>query len=83
MTITAVGEVPDFFEFHRSVMAQIGNRGPGVRIGQFVFNKLHDVRPDVANALRTTTMDPFHWNNLAWSEMKGMFWDRVIDLWEI
>ena len=33
-----------------------------LRVGQIYFNKLYDVRPDVANRLRGSKIDPFFKN---------------------
>ncbi len=33
---------------------------PGWREGQCFFNALHTLRPDLANKIRGTRMDPFH-----------------------
>lgn len=33
---------------------------PAWRAGQYVFNVLHAVRPDLAEAVRGTALDPFH-----------------------
>lgn len=79
---TAVAEVPDFFEVYNKIMASTPFRPQGWRTGQYVFNALHGFRPDVANKIRTTLLDPFHWDVPTWRERQGQFWDRVIDLWE-
>lgn len=36
---------------------------PAQRRGQALFNHLHDVRPDLANQLRGTDLDPFYDNS--------------------
>jgi hypothetical protein len=33
---------------------------PEWRVGQTFFNVLYDLRPDCANAIRGTALDPFH-----------------------
>lgn len=39
----------------------LGVRCPdGQRRGQFIFNALNDVRPDLVDAIRGTELDPFH-----------------------
>lgn len=35
---------------------------PSIRYGQIYFNLLHAARPDIANELRGSTLDPFHSN---------------------
>lgn len=49
-----------------------------VRYGQFFFNELLEVRPDIAEKLRGTVMDPFQRNNVPPQvhEFVEELWDR-------
>jgi hypothetical protein len=77
-----VAEVPDFFKFYEAMQQSIPHRPKGFRIGQYVFNCLDQLRPDVADKIRTTLADPFHWSEHKWKTDQGRFWDVVIDQWE-
>lgn len=46
------------------------------RVGQWWFNRLHDVRPDVANEIRGSLTDPFHRDDIL-----NAFHLRIIELW--
>ena len=46
-------------ELYHKVGVAMANHEP-LRFGQIVFNYLEDVRPDLANKIRATEMDPFH-----------------------
>ena len=46
-------------EFVRLVHTTFPNDGD-IRWGQHWFNVLHNVRPDLANEIRGTVMDPFY-----------------------
>lgn len=48
-----------FNDFMSYVQREAG-RNKDWRAGQTYFNLLHDVRPDLANQIRATRMDPFH-----------------------
>lgn len=85
-----VAEVPDFFETYERITRSIPTRSNDYRIGQYVFNQLYKIRPDVANKIRGTIADPYYWDDADWREASNrgqagrvyMFWYRVIDLWE-
>jgi hypothetical protein len=36
-----------------------------IRYGQHWFNRLYEVRPDLAGAIRGTRLDPFHEDNVS------------------
>lgn len=38
---------------------------PSYRWGQALFNVLHSMRPELADEIRGTTMDPFHRDDMA------------------
>lgn len=46
-------------EFYAAV-TDYREKYPEQRAGQALFNVLHDVRPDISEAIRGTSMDPFH-----------------------
>ena len=50
---------------------------PSYRNGQALFNVLYDVRPDLAEQVRGTHLDPFYDNGLV-----GEFLDFVAANWE-
>jgi hypothetical protein len=52
-------------------------RHPEYRYGQACFNTLHNVRPDISERLRSTSVDPFYDDQIA-----GEFLLAVYDLWE-
>lgn len=80
MPKTAVAEVPDFFEFYQSWSASF--QPSSQRRGQYAFNYLYEIRPDVADQIRGSLLDPFHWSDYDWKMRKDKFWNRVMDLWE-
>jgi hypothetical protein len=41
----------------------IALRGPGIRVGQAWFNELYRLRPDLADQIRATNIDPFFSND--------------------
>lgn len=45
-------------------VAAYQRRNPRQRMGQALFNVLHDERPEYANAIRGTELDPFHSTSL-------------------
>lgn len=47
------------------LLSYYGTKTPQqLRRGQFLFNELHAVRPDLANSIRATDVDPFYRNDL-------------------
>jgi hypothetical protein len=51
-------------EFHDYLAGVTTGRPPGWRAGQWYFNALADVRPDLAERVRGTALDPFHRDDL-------------------
>lgn len=46
------------------------------RYGQFYFNMLYKVRPDVADKIRATPLDPFYWDEVSLETERA-----VIEYW--
>ena len=42
------------------VAGRTRSENPDLRHGQSLFNALHDLRPDLANKVRGTALDPFY-----------------------
>jgi hypothetical protein len=47
------------------------------RYGQWLFNELYDVKPELANSIRGTMVDPFYHDNRT-----PEFWCALILKWE-
>jgi len=47
-----------------------------IRYGQYLFNSLNAIRPDIANKIRGTYSDPFYLD-----QRIGRFWLKVHELW--
>jgi hypothetical protein len=63
-----------YHEFMMSVLKS--HRADDIRPGQQAFNMLHNVRPDIADALYGTDSDPFYMNNNL-----PRFWSFVESHW--
>jgi hypothetical protein len=50
------------------------------RLGQFFFNELHAIKPDLANAIRGTVNDPFYIENADDGRLEA-FLSKVESLW--
>ena len=50
---------------------------PGQRDGQAAFNFLHAIKPDIANQIRTTPLDPFYQD-----DRLDAFFRKVEELWQ-
>ena len=48
------------------------------RYGQLYFNMLHELRPDVANKIRATPLDPFFYDDVSLETESA-----VINYWKI
>lgn len=57
----------DYIDFVIDVTSKYNNptNADGWRLGQAVFNRLAQVRPDIANKLRGTLLDPFYKNSVS------------------
>lgn len=64
------------FSGYLKLVNQIQKKNPSWRKGQTHFNVLHDVRPDLAELIRGTSIDPFH-KDCVLSE----FLHRVATMW--
>lgn len=47
-------------EYYKGAMKRMREKKGGERYGQALFNHLEEVRPDLANKVRTTVYDPFY-----------------------
>lgn len=63
---------PTLFSFYTCCIRQY-QAYPGYRLGQALFNHLIDIRPDLADAVRSTNRDPFHCETLE----DKRFWDFI------
>lgn len=57
-------------------IAQAHNAHPEWRYGQLLFNVVHELRPDISERLRSTSVDPFYDSKLSES-----FLNEVWSLW--
>jgi len=50
------------------------------RYGQFYFNLLHEVRPDIANKIRATSLDPFFSDSVSLETEQAVieYWKSLI-----
>ena len=64
------------FERYLLTCAATKTAHPEWRWGQTLFNVLHDVRPDLANGVRGSDIDPFHRDSVA-----SRFLQEVEDRW--
>lgn len=53
-----------YAQFTINAIMYFGENRREQRFGQAVFNYLHHVRPDVADKLRASELDPFHSNSV-------------------
>lgn len=51
--------------------------GKGLRYGQVFFNTLVDEHPNLAERIRSTSRDPFHWD-----EVKPEIWEYCSEMWD-
>jgi hypothetical protein len=51
--------------------------GKGLRYGQVFFNTLADEHPNLAEHIRSTPRDPFHWD-----EVKPEIWEYCSEKWD-
>lgn len=69
----------DFNDFMAALNLWFSRQAPGDwRYGQALFNALAMHRPDIAERLRGTRLDPFY---REMSEIKQETWDRIAELW--
>ncbi len=50
----------DFAAYCTAVAKELRDQPSGYRVGQAAFNVLHDLSPELANAVRSTELDPFY-----------------------
>lgn len=65
----------NFFNFKHRVERSPRN---GQRKGQFAFNELFKVRPDLSEQVRATDMDPFYQDDIL-----PLFWQWVEQNWSV
>tara|TARA_Y100000758_G_C15943911_1_gene383393 strand:+ start:389 stop:676 length:288 start_codon:yes stop_codon:yes gene_type:complete len=51
--------------------------GKGLRYGQVFFNTLSEEHPNLAERIRSTPRDPFHWD-----EVKQEIWEYCSEMWD-
>ena len=56
-------EMDDFVVTFFTSVLRAENEHPSWRLGQTYFNVLHTLRPDLANKIRATYLDPFYINS--------------------
>lgn len=64
------GKQPTYNDFHLRVDKTYGAVKDTQRFGQYYFNCLHSLRPDLANKIRATKLDPFHKDHVPAETMK-------------
>lgn len=62
------------FEGYMTLCRQEKERYPSCRWGQVFFNVLADHRPDLAEQIRATTLDPFHFDGFSQEVVNFLFW---------
>lgn len=67
---------PEFLQFLIDTYEDYRINPQGQRLGQYFFNAVHAVNPDVANLYRGTLYDPFYHD-----EILGDFLHKVSDKW--
>ena len=56
---------------------KVHHANPELRVGQSYFNTLYDIKPNMANTIRGTNLDPFYQNRII-----PAFLDWVEENWE-
>lgn len=52
------------FVINTTKMYNHPNNAEGWRLGQAVYNRLHEIRPDIANKIVGTPLDPYYKNSV-------------------
>lgn len=63
-TMSSIYSYEQFLVFVDWEFKRLKNNGEDVRYGQVYFNTLWEFRPNIANKIRATKMDPFHKNEV-------------------
>lgn len=53
---------------------------PDIRVGQYLFNYLYQINPDLADLIRGTENDPFYLDN---DDRISKFWKFVEENWHV
>lgn len=61
---------PTYNDFHLRVDKTFGSVKDTQRFGQYYFNCLHSLRPELANQIRGNKLDPFYKDNVPAETMK-------------
>ncbi len=68
-----------YVEFAINAVQYFADNSKDQRFGQAVYNYLHAVRPDIADRICDTPLDPFHQTFVAdevWAEIRRL-WEEV------